>query len=484
MSNSKTKSSKSQTQRVNSTQSDNVGVSSPVESSRKYTDRPPNNNRTTLVLGIAIALLLALVMYLLKDSFGDSTTNGKRVGTNLSSQAGERDGTDPPIPQSGNEIPETQGRSRTSDVPATGALPNGGKSKLFQAIKFDKGYIQPGTESTGTIVLRSNVADRLKVKLSCGETTYTDVTILAGSNTGRFKLTLPEDYVGSEVLCSATSGAEVFNSEPLKVLESSESSTDWTVALAIVALLLAVGSMVYSFVSSRKRSEIPMDEIQQYVTELIEKRLSMHKLESPNRVPNGKVTLFDEPKREVDDGVAVKALGEKLLALKTYIDDLDRTNRLKLESQIEELNRKVANIRETLRNQPSPSAQEQNSFPNPGSQSAPSTTSLLSIDDRQKLLHIQELLSQQVVSYGRVTVATKHWGTFGTELKNQIRAMILTSNINVAIIEPEPGDPVDEGIMEIGLVPANYQMRVKEVVSLGINSPDTGDFFKAKVIVE
>ena len=499
MNKTKTKSGRSQTSSVSSSQSGNVGQSLSHQSPDDGVAKIPVNMLRRLAWVIPVLLVVAVIVWSL---VGDGKTKGKEdgnpkpsVGTsNPEANSAATGSTGKPTPSVGKPNPDVNpvatgstGKPKPAvDKPNpeanTGTTTN--NQRLLQAISFDNESIEPGKELTGTIVLKANVSEDTLVKISCGETNYPDVIIRRGSNTSRIGVTLPDDYVGADVRFSAKFGTDTVKSVPIKVLRSSEPLIDWQLPLTILSLFIAVGSMVYSFVSLQRHRRVSGIENQAYIDRIIAKRMPTNNLDSSPRVPSAKVTLFGDPPSGVDDRVSVKQFEDKLRELKEYIDNLDKTSRLKLESQIDDLGSKVAKILETIRYQPSVTAEVPTTLPNPIAQQFSPSTSILSIDERQKLLYIQDLLSQPVVSYGRVTLATKPWGTFGTELKKQIRAMIVLADPTVTIIEPELGDAVDEGMMEIGLVPATYQMRVREVVSLGIRSTNTGDFFKAKVIVE
>lgn len=304
------------------------------------------------------------------------------------------------------------------------------------------------------------------------------VTILNGTTDAKFKLKVPSDFDKSAFkIVSEINGVDV-PSKSITVVHAPSYHFSRELGISIVSLIVGIGSILYSIISLQMYSKSAAHDTARYVDEVIDARFKDIKQEPSTRVTPGSSNPFASPKATSDDFISREQFNTRIVAISDFLQTT-QTNNLQLETQIDELRRSISVILERSRqNPPSP-------VQTAGTQVVVTTqavsTPVLSDDEQLKLLEIEELL-EQPDNYGRVKLATTQWETFSHGLRSRILEML--SRPGITIIEPKRGDPVDESIMEIGGVPENYRMRVKEVVTLGFRIHSSGGVFLAKVIVE
>jgi hypothetical protein len=103
------------------------------------------------------------------------------------------------------------------------------------------------------------------------------------------------------------------------------------------------------------------------------------------------------------------------------------------------------------------------------------TMGVLTTEEMQKLSELNEELGKSEPSLGVLAMHTEDWFRFTPLLQDKFRAAITsTASLNAELIEPKVGDIVDATTMRHGLLPRNYQKRVRAVKSLGFKLPSGG----------
>ena len=108
----------------------------------------------------------------------------------------------------------------------------------------------------------------------------------------------------------------------------------------------------------------------------------------------------------------------------------------------------------------------------------------LTDEEMQKLIELYDELAKSEPSLGVVAMCTEGWFQFTPLLQDKFReAIASTASVTAELIEPKVGDDVDEATMRHGLLPRNYQKRVKAVKSLGFRL-NSGAVVKPMVEIE
>lgn len=357
-----------------------------------------------------------------------------------------------------------------------------GLTNTRHSIEIKESTVKVGEPREGFILLQTPATKDVIVNLRSDPKGIAfepqNPTIANGDTVARFKLEAPSDFDKSEFkIVSEINGVDV-PSKSITVVHAPSFHFSRELGISIISLIVGIGSILYSVLSLQTYRKSAAHDAARYVDEGIDARLKDIKQEQSIRVTPGASNPFSSPKATSDDFISREQFNTRIVAINDFLQTT-QTNNLQLQAQIDELRRSISVILEQSRQNPPSSVQTA------GTQVVVTTqavsTPVLSDDEQLKLLEIEELL-EQPDNYGRVKLATNQWETFSHGLRSRILEKL--SRPGITIIEPKRGDPVDESIMEIGGVPENYRMRVKEVVTLGFRIHSSGGVFLAKVIVE
>lgn len=379
---------------------------------------------------------------------------------------------------SGNDATKRSATTQVQVIP----LATGNASR--PSITFGgKTSVEVGKSLTGYVKLPSVATKDVPVTLSSDNNgillTPPTVNVTAGTNTASFGITVKSDFDGRYFSISTEIDKVKVESERVTVASTSNSDINWHLGLSITALIVGIGSILYSVLSLQTYRKSAAHDTATYVDEVIDARLKDIKQEQSTRVPNGSSNPFGNPKAANEDFISREQFNARIVAINDFLQTTQTIN-LQLETQIDELRRSVSAIKDQIRHHTPAPVEVSPTQVVSKVESKP--VSVLGVDEQLKLIEIQDILMQHNAWYGRVKVATNHWSTFSPELRTRILELLVYPGVKV--IEPKPGDPVNESVMDIGLVPQNYQMKVRDVLTLGFYIDSTGDCYPAKVIVE
>jgi hypothetical protein len=246
----------------------------------------------------------------------------------------------------------------------------------------------------------------------------------------------------------------------------------WTIPMLVASLLFSIVSLslaLFSYLDKSKYANLAkkyeLDRVDRYVTDEIG--------ELKKRIQSITPPTIDPVPESNDIQMIKKSLLQSIDILKSEMLGEIISSHRQLDTRISTLSSKVV---ELSTDKPEPRS-EPIELPDTSRDKA-----ILTDDEQQILGYLLVELNQPEVYYGRVCLCTKGWNTFGKPLKDEIRKSL---NINgVEIIEPVRGEPVNRTTMSFDFLPESYRMVVNDTVMLGLRVHDTGDVFKAKVIVE
>lgn len=305
------------------------------------------------------------------------------------------------------------------------------------------------------------------------------LNVTAGKDNASFTIIVKSDFDGKDFSISTDIDKVKVESERITVASASSADVNWPLGLSITALIIGIGSILYSVLSLHLYRKSAAHDTARYVDEVIDARLKDIKQEQSTRALNGASNPFGYPKAANEDFISREQFNARIVALNDFLQTTHNNN-LQLKTQIDELRRSVSAIKDQFSDHTPAPVERSHTQVVSTVESEP--VSFLGVDEELKLIEIQDILMQHNAWYGRVKVATNHWSTFSPELRTRILELLVYPGVK--IIEPKPGDPVNESLMDIGLVPQNYQMRVRDVLTLGFYIDSTGDCYPAKVIVE
>lgn len=247
---------------------------------------------------------------------------------------------------------------------------------------------------------------------------------------------------------------------------------DWKTPTTIASLLISIISLslaLFSYLDKSKYANLA----RKYELDRVERNLNDEIVELKKRIQSLTPSTTDP----IPVSNEIESLGKDL---RRQINSLNVELRGEighiqgqLDTRISHLSRKLDELR-TYKPEP---------LSEPVDLPETSVDKVVLTDDEQQILgNLRVELNQPEVYYGRVCLCTKGWNTFGQPLKAEIRKSLNASGVQ--IIEPVRGEPVNRTTMSFDFLPESYRMVVNDTVMLGLRVHDTGDVFKAKVIVE